>query len=43
MSQMKEEDKTTARDLSKMDLSNMLNREFNDHKLIGLEKSGGHQ
>jgi len=32
MSQMKEQDKTIARDLSKMDISNMPNREFNDHK-----------
>ena len=32
MYEMKEWGKTTARDLSETDKSNMLDREFNDHK-----------
>ena len=37
--QMKEEDKTTGRDLSNTNISNMPDREFNDQKTdTGLEK-----
>ena len=32
MPQMKDQDKITARELSKMEISNMPDREFNDHK-----------
>lgn len=36
---MKEEDKTTGRDLSNTNISNMPDREFNDQKTdTGLEK-----
>ena len=44
MSQMKEQDKTTARDLSEMEISNMPDREFKVMLikiLTGLEKKGG--
>ena len=43
---MKEQDKTTARDLSKVDISNMFDREFKIiviRILTGLEKSKEHQ
>lgn len=43
---MKEQDETTARDLSKTDASNMPDRKFKVMVmkiLTGLEKSGGHQ
>ena len=32
MSQMKEQDKTTARDLNEMNIGQLPEREFNDHK-----------
>ena len=45
ISQMKEQDKITARDLSKMEIHNMTDRKLQvmvRKILIGFEKSGGH-